>query len=187
MRPRPRQGLLVAGWALALGGAAWAQPRLAADGDRPAAAGTATATAADVRRGRDLPGTVVVLAGAPLRMPQAVPGDAATTTFAVRNDGRAAAHLALTPGAVADRPGRGGGVLSRRIVLTVRDAAGAVLFRGTAAELGSASLGVVPPRREETFGLTAVFPDGGTPTGPSSGDNAYQGAALDLALDVQPR
>lgn len=186
MRLRPRQGLLVAGWAAALGGAAWAQPRLAAD-DRPLPAAAVTAAGADVRAGKDLPATLVVVAGAPLRMAQAQPGDRATTSFGVRNDGRGAARVALAPGAVADRPGRGGGLLSTRIVLTVRRAGGEVLFRGTAAELGTASLGVVPPRQEERFTLDAAFPDGGTPSGPLSGDNAFQGAALDLALDVQAR
>jgi hypothetical protein len=193
----PRQGstgqraVLATACAAAVCGAAWAQPRIVAAGaERTAQETTAPgrATAAIVRAAEHPGAALTVVPGPALGMQGIVPGAQASTTFTIRNDGPGAAIApALSLGSLREQAGRGGGLLSQRLLLTIRRASGAVVFRGTVAALGRVVLGTIAPRREERFTLAVAFPDGGTPPGPLSGDNAFQGATMDVALDVQAR
>lgn len=116
------------------------------------------------------------------------PGSVGTMTIRVRNTGAAAAPLALTRGTITDRPGPFGGLLSSRLLLRVADAGGGPIRpASTLASTGTIPLGAVPPRRSRSWTVALVFPDGGVPASARSGDNAFQGSAVDARLEVVER
>lgn len=115
------------------------------------------------------------------------PGSVGTMTIRVRNTGVAAAPLALTRKAITDRPGPYGGALSSRLLLRVSDAGGPIRTTMPLASAPTIALGAVPARRSRSWTIALVFPDGGIPVSARSGDNAFQGSAVDARLEVVER
>lgn len=115
------------------------------------------------------------------------PGSSGTMTIRVRNTGTVAAPLALTRKTITDRRGPYGGVLSSRLLLRVSDAGGRTRTTTPLASAGTVALGAVPPRGSRSWTVSLVFPDGGIPASGHSGDNAFQGSAVDARLEVVER
>ncbi|MEA2310263.1 MAG: hypothetical protein QOE28_231, partial [Solirubrobacteraceae bacterium] len=150
-----------------VGSSALAGPRPAQLG-RMAAAGSVTLAASDDG------GTAL------LRADHLVPGRSVSGTISLGNVGESGGELSLVQTALDDVQGRGGGVLSRALVLDVDrlgSAAGRV-YHGPLAGQPALDLGLFPAGGSRTYRLTLTLPDTGRPPGPLSGDNALMGASV---------
>jgi spore coat-associated protein N len=54
----------------------------------------------------------------------------------------------------------------------------AVKYSGTIGSMGATSVGTLAAGDVHRYRFTVTFPDGGTPSGPTTGDNAYKGDSL---------
>jgi hypothetical protein len=112
------------------------------------------------------------------------PGDARSGQVRLTNSGRRSGQLALFQSEVRDRPGAGGGLLSDKVLLAVRDVTNPgdplTVFAGPLGVLDDRSLGSIAPGEKRDYSFTVRLPDGGTPPGPRTGDNAYLGSALSV-------
>ncbi len=109
------------------------------------------------------------------------PGDGASGTVTIANDGDEAGELTLSQHDVDDTPGAGGGLLSRRMSMRIREVGGPKskpLYDGALAPMPALELGPLEPGQSRVFEFDAALPESGTPAGAAIGDNAFQGAAL---------
>ena len=108
-----------------------------------------------------------------------LPGQSVTGTVTIANRGTAPGRIELMTSALHDAPGPGGGQLSDRLVVVVRDDTdGAVRFQGALADLQQVDLGIFRPDETHRFEITVVFPA-------TAGDNAYQASSLSVSFDWQ--
>jgi hypothetical protein len=104
------------------------------------------------------------------------PGDRVTRRIVVANTGPTAVVVTLDRRIERERPGAGGGLLSRRLVIEIRCASGRrALYSGTLSAMPRVALGTQPPGARTACVVGLRFPSG-------DGDNAYQGAGLGLRL-----
>lgn len=111
------------------------------------------------------------------------PGDGASGTVTISNDGDEAGELTLGQHDVNDAPGAGGGLLSRRMSMRIRevgDPKSKPLYDGALAPMPTLELGPLEPGQSRVFEFDAALPESGTPAGAAIGDNAFQGAALSV-------
>lgn len=112
------------------------------------------------------------------------PGDGASGTVTIANDGDQAGELTLRQHDVDDTPGTGGGLLSRGMSMRIREvgdpAEPQTLYDGPLAPMPALELGPLRPGQSRNFEFDATFPDHGTPAGAAIDDNAFQGAALSV-------
>jgi hypothetical protein len=112
------------------------------------------------------------------------PGDGASGTVTIANDGDEAGELTLRQHDVDDTPGTGGGLLSGRMSMRIREvgdpAKSKPVYDGALAPMPTLELGPLEPGQSRVFEFDADLPDGGTPAGAAIGDNAFQGAALSV-------
>lgn len=112
------------------------------------------------------------------------PGDSAGGTVTIANEGDEAGELTLRQHDVADTPGAGGGLLSNRMSMRIREVSNPAeprpVYDGALAPMPSLDLGPLGPGRSRVFEFDAALPDSGTPMGAATGDNAFQGAALSV-------
>lgn len=110
------------------------------------------------------------------------PGESRSGEVELTNSGRLAGSLTLVQSDVADQPGPGGGRLSDRVDLSIRDltspSAPVTVFAGPLGRLAGLELGTIAPGARRRYAFTVHLPDGGRPAGPQAGDNAYLGSAL---------
>jgi hypothetical protein len=110
------------------------------------------------------------------------PGDGASGTVTIANDGEEAGALTLRQHDVVDSPGAGGGLLSRGMSMRIREVGGpaksSLVYDGALAPMPPLELGPLGPGQSRVFEFDAALPDSGTPAGAAIGDNAFQGAAL---------
>jgi hypothetical protein len=114
------------------------------------------------------------------------PGEQVAGIVSLTNQGDRPGDLALGLTGRRDRPGAYGGRLGNVLKLKVEDLSGRVPAReslvNTAATM---ALGQLSGRETRTYRVTAIFPDGGVPATAITGDNALQGASVELALQWQ--
>jgi hypothetical protein len=112
------------------------------------------------------------------------PGDSVAGTVEIANVGAAGAGLLLDQGGVANVPGAGGGTLSSRLTVRVRDvtapAAPVSVYQGPLAPMPDRALGNLAAGESRRYEFVATLPDGGSPPSPSGGDNAFQGASTSV-------
>src|SRR4051794_5988733 len=114
------------------------------------------------------------------------PGDRVSGTVSLTNTGDRPGSLDLGVTGVKDRPGSRGGHLSSVLRLRVEDLAGrsgpleSVIGRAPIFALGRLAGG-----ESRSYRVTAIFPDGGLPPGPFTGDNLQQGSSVEVALAWQ--
>ncbi len=112
------------------------------------------------------------------------PGDGASGTVEIANDGEEAGELTLRQGGVVDAPGTGGGLLSRGMSMRIEEVSDSAnprpVYEGALAPMPALELGPLGPGQSRVFKFDASLPDNGTPTGGGAGDNAFQGAALSV-------
>jgi spore coat-associated protein N len=109
------------------------------------------------------------------------PGRSVSGTVTLLNSGSLPGDLALRQLDVADQPGVHGGRLSSVVKLSIADVSGGSsipIFAGRLGSLGARTLGAIGPGEARTFRFTASLPDGGLPSGPTAGDNAFAGSGL---------
>jgi hypothetical protein len=92
----------------------------------------------------------------------------------------------LQASGLSDEPGPFGGVLSSRLrvrVLQVGAGGSATpLYDGTLAGLHTVALGRLDLDEQRTYRFEVTLPSGGTPSSPTTGDNAFQGARAKVTL-----
>jgi hypothetical protein len=112
------------------------------------------------------------------------PGDGASGTVAIANDGDEAGELTLGQHDVIDTPGAGGGLLSRGMSMRIREVSDPAeprpVYDGALAPMPALELGPLEPGQSRAFEFDANLPDRGVPAGAAVGDNAFQGAALSV-------
>ena len=82
-----------------------------------------------------------------------------------------------------DRPGAYGGRLGNVLRLKVEDLSGRTPAREAVVNRASSfALGTLIGHETRTYRVTATFPDGGIPPTAFTGDNALQGASVELSL-----
>ncbi len=85
---------------------------------------------------------------------------------------------------LTDTAGPNGGKLSSVLNLTVEDVTKAspkTVYSGKVDGLVSAqSLGSFTAGEARTYQFTITFPNGGTPSSPTTGDNAYKGSSMSV-------
>jgi hypothetical protein len=117
--------------------------------------------------------------GAILSVAGLAPGHSTAGELTITNSGTLDGTLELTSTQLSETPGQGGGLLSQRLRLVVRDLdRQRTLYAGPMSALGERDLGRIEPGAARSFRFTATLPDGGQPPGPTTGDNAYQGASV---------
>ena len=113
------------------------------------------------------------------------PADSASGTVDIANTGDSDGVFTLTKSNVVD--GDTGNPLSAKLDLLVEDL-GTPSSPGTPVEkyngklgaMGALNLGTYTPGAAHRYKFTVTFPDGGTPSGPASDDNAYKGDSLQV-------
>jgi spore coat-associated protein N len=110
-----------------------------------------------------------------------VPGDTVEGTVTIQNTGDSHGVFTLTGSTPTDTAGPNGGKLSTVLQLkVVQDPGGAntVVYDGKLnAMTAPINVGTWAGGDQHTFKFTVTFPNGGTPSGPTTGDNAYQGSS----------
>ncbi len=106
------------------------------------------------------------------------PGDTASGQVTVTNAGTGSGQFSLKRHILTDTPGAGGGALSERLQLVVRDvtspASPTTVYSGALGAMPEKPLGTLGPGQVRTYRFDASFPEGGTT------DNAYAGAAASV-------
>jgi hypothetical protein len=158
-------------------------------GDRRVARPVATATAGnfDFASSRD---------GMPIFEASDIgPGDSTAGTVEIANEGDEPGELTLIQHDVVDTPGAGGGLLSARMSMRIRDLSDPgrprPIYDGALAPMPALQLGPLGPGQSRVYEFVAGLPDRGAPTGATAGDNALQAAAVSVgyswtAAEVTP-
>jgi hypothetical protein len=119
--------------------------------------------------------------GAILTAANMVPGDTVEGTVTIKNTGDSEGAFRLSSSTPTDTAGPNGGKLSTVLDLRVVQDPGAtskVVYDGKFNAMTTpVNVGTWAGGAEHTFEFTVTFPDGGTPGGPTTGDNAYQGSS----------
>ena len=115
-----------------------------------------------------------------LGMQHMLPGDRVSGTVKIGNGSRKArARFYLGLSKLVETKGPGGGRLSYRLVLVVKQLSSRrrakVLYRGPLRRMPLMALGTFRPRVTRTYKFTVLFPEG-----PSSLDNRFQRSAVSL-------
>ncbi len=112
------------------------------------------------------------------------PGDGASGTVTIANDGDEAGELTLKQHDVDDTPGAGGALLSRGMSMRIRELSdpgnSKLVYDGALAPMPPLELGPLAPGQSRVFAFDAALADSGTPAGAAVGDNVFQGAALSV-------
>lgn len=112
------------------------------------------------------------------------PGDTTSGTVEIVNEGEEPGELTLRQHDVVDTPGAGGGLLSDRMSMRIRDVSDpgqpSSIYDGALAPMPALQLGPFEPGQSRVYEFVAGLPDRGTPAGAVAGDNALQAAAVSV-------
>jgi hypothetical protein len=112
------------------------------------------------------------------------PGHRVAGILSLTNRGDKPGALALAVTGRRDRPGAYGGRLGNVLRLKVEDVSGRTPAREAVVNRASTfALGTMRGHETRTYRVTATFPDGGIPVTAFTGDNAMQGASVELSLE----
>jgi hypothetical protein len=147
-------------------------------GDRRSAHPVATATAGSFALESSRNGTPIFEAS------DIGPGDSASGTVEITNESEESGELTLRQHDVVDTPGAGGGLLSSRMSMRIRDLSDPgrprSVYEGALAPMPALQLGPLGPGQSRVYEFVASLPDRGAPTGAVAGDNALQAAAVSV-------
>jgi hypothetical protein len=112
------------------------------------------------------------------------PGDSATGTVEISDDGEEPIGLTLGQHDLEDIPGIGGGTLSDQLTLQVADVTSpgspTTLYSGPLATMPDQPAGSLEPGQTRNFEFRATLPDTASPAG-AGGQNELQGASASVA------
>lgn len=112
------------------------------------------------------------------------PGDTAQGTVTITNDGDLDGTFSVTGGTPDDEPGDNGGNLSEVLTLVIIDQTGpTTIYTGDIDGVSGVAAGDIAVGASRTYEFTVTFPDGGTPTGPTTDDNAYKASSMEIQFD----
>jgi len=126
--------------------------------------------------------------GAILSVSGLVPGDSQSGSTDITNTGDVNGVFTLSKSGVVDSDPAN--PLSAKLDLVVEDlgdpaspTAPVVKYSGKLGAMGARAMGTLAPGDTHRYRFTVTFPDGGTPAGPLSGDNAYKGGSVTVQYD----
>src|SRR5215210_173681 len=126
--------------------------------------------------------------GAILSVSGLVPGDSQSGSTDITNTGDVNGVFTLSKSGVVDSDPAN--PLSAKLDLVVEDlgdpaspTAPVVKYSGKLGAMGARAMGTLAPGDTHRYRFTVTFPDGGTPAGPLSGDNAYKGGNVTVQYD----
>ena len=109
------------------------------------------------------------------------PGTLVEGEVTIANAGRASGYFSLSQAGLTDRPGPGGGELSKKLRLEIRDMSDpskpARVYSGPFAGMGVRPAGFIAAESKRDYQFTAMISDTGGPGSPISGDNALKGSS----------
>lgn len=113
------------------------------------------------------------------------PGDSTNGTVVITNTGDISGAFSLAESNVVSTPGPNGGNLAAQLDLKVEDITGTptTVYTGKLNALASTPLGTFAASEARTYKFTVTFPDGGTPPGATTGDNAFKSSAASVQFD----
>ncbi len=111
------------------------------------------------------------------------PGDTATGSVTITNDGDLAGTFTLSTSSLAETAvGTGGGHLADVLQLEIYEGT-TEIYNGSIKSVGTIALGTWAAEAAHTYDFTVTFPDGGTPGSNSTGDNIYKKAGMSIQFD----
>jgi spore coat-associated protein N len=112
-----------------------------------------------------------------------LPGETTSGTVTITNSGDVAGTFTLSRSSLSDTAGPNGGKLSGQLDLKVEDVtkgAPKTVYSGKVDAMGAQSLGSFAASEARTYQFTITFPNGGTPSSPTTGDNLYKGSSMSV-------
>jgi spore coat-associated protein N len=116
------------------------------------------------------------------------PGDSTTGTVDITNDGDVAGDFSLSKSSLVDTPASP--AFSAKLDLLVEDCGAdptctspTVKYSGKLGAMGTIALGNYAVDEVHRYRFTVTFPDGGTPSSPTTGDNAYKDASTSVQFN----
>jgi hypothetical protein len=110
------------------------------------------------------------------------PGDLVTDTVTLGNTGTLPGDLSLATSNLVDTPGAGGGALSSKLDLRIRDvtapASPVTLYDNKIGALTPLALGTLPAGDSRIYEFRVSFPNAGP-----GAENAYQGSSMSIRFD----
>ena len=113
------------------------------------------------------------------------PAGSASGTVDIANTGNSAGVFTLTKANIVNSDS--GNPLSAKLDLVVEDlgppsapTAPVQKYGGKLGAMGTIGLGTYTSGEAHRYKFTVSFPDGGTPAGPTTGDNAYKGDSVEV-------
>jgi hypothetical protein len=110
------------------------------------------------------------------------PGDSVTDTVTLGNTGTVPGDLSLSTSNLLDTPGAGGGALSGKLDLVIRDITNTgsplMVFSGKIGALTPFGLGTLAAGASRVYEFRVSFPDAG-----AGAENAFQGSAVSIQFD----
>ena len=149
-----------------------------------------TANAGNVVTAGNLSHTNSKAPGAILNVSGLTPGDSDSGTVDLTNTGGAAGVFTLSRSALVNSDTAN--PLGAKLDLVVEDLgdpaaavppAPVVKYTGKLGPMSAVALGTWASGETHRYKFTVTFPDGGTPAGPTSGDNAYKGDRVSVTYD----
>lgn len=128
--------------------------------------------------------------GAILNVAGLMPGHSDNGTVDLTNTGDGAGVFTLSRSAVVNSDTSN--PLGAKVDLVIEDLgdpaaavppAPVVKYTGKLGPMGAVSLGTWAPGETHRYKFTVTFPDGGTPSGPTTGDNAYKGDSVSVTYN----
>jgi Bacterial Ig domain/PASTA domain len=121
-------------------------------------------------------------AAAVLSLGEMRPGDSVTDTVTLGNTGTVPGDLSLSTSNLLDTPGAGGGALSGKLDLVIRDVTNTgsplTVFSGKIGALTPFALGTLAAGASRVYEFRVSFPDAG-----AGAENAFQGSAVSIQFD----
>jgi hypothetical protein len=112
------------------------------------------------------------------------PGDSVSGTVTIANDGDLAGTFSLTTSALTDTAGTNGGKLSDVLTVKIVDqTTSATLYDGAIKSVGTVAAGTFAANATHTYQFTVSFPEGGTPSSNTTGDNAYKNSSMSVQFN----
>jgi spore coat-associated protein N len=112
------------------------------------------------------------------------PGDTASGTVTIANDGNLGGTFSLSTSNLSDTPGANGGKLSDVLQLKIIDqTTSTTIYNGAIKSVGTLAAGTFVAGASHTYQFTVTFPDGGTPGSATTGDNAYKSSSISIEVD----
>jgi archaellum component FlaG (FlaF/FlaG flagellin family) len=111
-----------------------------------------------------------------------VPSDTATGEVEIANTGDVSGRFRLSSSGITDTVGPNKGKLSEVLTLQIVDQAnpGTPMYNGRFDAMPAKDLGSWPAGQKHRYTFTVTFPEGGTPSSATTGDNAFKDSATKI-------